>query len=173
MVQAAETIHTMDEAINRASAGSTQPGSPPGSTLSSRSAGSGARWHHHNDGTGDPVINDAVKETGTLGPEGVTEAIDRLLMENANLRRKLETQPVIEQAKGILMGHYGVDADTAFEMLRHRSQDSNTKLACIAEILTRGQSEQTTTSGRHAPPPASSLFPPAARTKTPPGGPRP
>ena len=160
MVQAAETTHTIDEDIGRASAGSTQPGSPPSSTLSSRPAGSGARWPHHNDATGDPVFNNAMKETGAVDPEGATEAIDRLLVENANLRRKLETQPVIEQAKGILMGHYGVDADTAFEMLRHRSQDSNTKLACIAEILTRGQSEQPATSGRHSPSPASSLSPP-------------
>lgn len=84
------------------------------------------------------MITDAVTETGALGPDEATEAINRLLVENAHLRRKLETSPVIEQAKGILMDRYGIQADTAFDILRRWSQDTNTKLARVAEILTTG-----------------------------------
>ena len=58
--------------------------------------------------------------------------MDRLVVENENLRRKLQTLPVIEQAKGILMGRYGIPADDAFEMLRRCSQDTNTKLHLVA-----------------------------------------
>ena len=55
-----------------------------------------------------------------------------LVSENENLRRKLETQPVIEQAKGILMGCYGVSSDEAFDLLSRWSQDTNTKLHQVA-----------------------------------------
>ena len=58
-----------------------------------------------------------------------------LLVENNGLRQRLASQPVIEQAKGILMGYYRIDSDTAFQLLRHWSQDSNTKLRSIAEQL--------------------------------------
>ncbi|MGD9622983.1 MAG: PAS and ANTAR domain-containing protein [Mycolicibacterium sp.] len=42
---------------------------------------------------------------------------------------------VIEQAKGVLMVVYGIDAATAFEVMRWRSQLTNTKLRCLAEQL--------------------------------------
>jgi ANTAR domain/PAS fold len=42
---------------------------------------------------------------------------------------------VIEQAKGILMLIYRIDADTAFEMLRRHSQNTNTKLRDLAARL--------------------------------------
>lgn len=84
------------------------------------------------------MITDAVPEPGAFGPDEASKVIDRLRVENAHLRRKLETAPVIEQAKGILMHHYGVDADTAFQILCRWSQDTNTKLSRIAEILTAG-----------------------------------
>lgn len=61
--------------------------------------------------------------------------IVRLITENDNLRRKLETQPVIEQAKGILMGCYGLSADAAFTLLRRWSQDTNTKLHRVAQTV--------------------------------------
>lgn len=61
--------------------------------------------------------------------------IDQLVTENENLRRKLQTLPVIEQAKGILMGQYQIPADDAFEMLRRCSQDTNTKLHLVAQTI--------------------------------------
>ena len=70
-----------------------------------------------------------------LCPYTSTITIARLITENDNLRRKLETQPVIEQAKGILMGCYGVSADDAFILLRRWSQDTNTKLHQVAQTV--------------------------------------
>ena len=42
---------------------------------------------------------------------------------------------VIEQAKGMLMVVYGVDADGAFDMLRQQSQKHNVKLRLVAEQI--------------------------------------
>jgi hypothetical protein len=42
---------------------------------------------------------------------------------------------VIDQAKGMLILVYGVDEDGAFEMLRWRSQSTNTKLRTLAGQL--------------------------------------
>jgi PAS domain S-box-containing protein len=46
-----------------------------------------------------------------------------------------EHRAVIEQAKGILMFVYRVDAESAFEMLRWRSQQTNVKLRDLAACL--------------------------------------
>lgn len=45
----------------------------------------------------------------------------------------LSTRDRIGQAKGIIMERYGVDDVRAFEMLRQISQDSNTRLADVAQ----------------------------------------
>lgn len=52
-----------------------------------------------------------------------------------DLRRRLETLPVIEQSKGILMGRYGIDADTAFDVLRRLASDHNIKLRDISRAI--------------------------------------
>lgn len=44
-----------------------------------------------------------------------------------------ENRAVIEQAKGMLMMTYGIDAHAAFELLRWRSQQANVKLRALAE----------------------------------------
>jgi predicted butyrate kinase (DUF1464 family) len=46
-----------------------------------------------------------------------------------------ERRAVIEQAKGMLMFVYGIDADAAFEVLRKQSQNHNVKLRLIAEQI--------------------------------------
>lgn len=82
---------------------------------------------------------DCTSEFQSLDPEESMGTIDRLVIENENLLRKLHTLPVIEQAKGILMGRHGIPADDAFEMLRRQSQDTNTKLHLVAQsIISRG-----------------------------------
>ena len=48
---------------------------------------------------------------------------------------------VIEQAKGILMLVYRIDADTAFEVLRRHSQNTNTKLRDLAGRLVNRATE--------------------------------
>lgn len=52
-----------------------------------------------------------------------------------DLRRKLATLPTIEQAKGMLMGQLGCDADTAYAVLRRWSQHRNVKLRVLCSNL--------------------------------------
>jgi hypothetical protein len=52
-----------------------------------------------------------------------------------HLGRLLSTVPVIEQARGLLMGFYGIGADRAFDLLVRWSQTTNTKLVRISETL--------------------------------------
>ncbi|SSC25975.1 GAF-ANTAR transcription anti-termination regulator, partial [Klenkia terrae] len=52
--------------------------------------------------------------------------------EIANLQLALASRAVIEQAKGVLMGIHGYDADQAFQVLSTRSQHTNTKVREIA-----------------------------------------
>jgi AmiR/NasT family two-component response regulator len=51
----------------------------------------------------------------------------------ARMERALHNRDLIGQAKGILMYRHGVGADEAFEMLRTRSQRTNSKLLALAE----------------------------------------
>jgi ANTAR domain len=48
---------------------------------------------------------------------------------------RLETMPVIEQAKGILMAQSGCDQDQAFDLLRRASQRSNVPVRELAAQL--------------------------------------
>jgi GAF domain-containing protein len=55
-----------------------------------------------------------------------------------NLSKAMESRAVIEQAKGILMSTHRIDADTAFDLLRGRSQASNRKLRDVAADIVDG-----------------------------------
>ena len=46
-----------------------------------------------------------------------------------------ENRAVIEQAKGVLMYVYQVDADAAFDVLKWRSQETKVELCALAEQL--------------------------------------
>lgn len=54
------------------------------------------------------------------------------------LRGAAEHRAVIDQAKGILMFVYSLDADTAFAVLSARSQANNIKVRELAEMVTAG-----------------------------------
>jgi hypothetical protein len=54
----------------------------------------------------------------------------------------------IEQAKGMLMFVYGVDAEAAFNMLRTHSQQHNVKLGLIAEQVVKDLIELSREGGR-------------------------
>jgi ANTAR domain len=56
---------------------------------------------------------------------------------SAEAAKFAESRAVIEQAKGMLMNVYGIDADAAFELLKWRSQETNVKLRPVAEQITR------------------------------------
>jgi AmiR/NasT family two-component response regulator len=53
----------------------------------------------------------------------------------ADLHAALLSRGVIDQAKGILMAHYGISPDRAFDVLVRWSQHRNIKLRIIAETL--------------------------------------
>jgi len=50
----------------------------------------------------------------------------------ARLQARLETMPVIEQAKGILMAQQRCGPDEAFDLLRRASQRANVKVSALA-----------------------------------------
>jgi hypothetical protein len=54
---------------------------------------------------------------------------------NDAVNQAAKHRAVIEQAKGILMLTYRIDADTAFELLRRHSQTTNTKVHDLAAHL--------------------------------------
>jgi ANTAR domain len=60
-----------------------------------------------------------------------------MLHRSAYLRllARLETMPVIEQAKGIIMAQSGCDQDQAFDLLRRASQRSNVPVRELAAQL--------------------------------------
>jgi hypothetical protein len=58
------------------------------------------------------------------------------------LRAMAASMPVIEQAKGIVMGCYGMDADAAFAVLRGVSSSSNVKLRAVAGAVVEAASSQ-------------------------------
>jgi AmiR/NasT family two-component response regulator len=50
----------------------------------------------------------------------------------------VEDRAVIEQAKGVLMAVYSIDAQAAFDLLSWGSQYTNTELRAMAEQLMTG-----------------------------------
>jgi hypothetical protein len=108
--------------------------------------------HHNFDGhpgaNGRPSTDGQVL-AGSFRADKPQADVMALLVENEGLRQRLASQPVIEQAKGILMGYYGIDNGTAFQLLCRWSQNTNTKLRRIAELLTK--SAASGAGGRQAP----------------------
>jgi response regulator NasT len=63
------------------------------------------------------------------------EQVERLQGEVQQLQQAIESRPVIDQARGILMAAESCTADQAWDALRDASQHANTKLRDIAEAL--------------------------------------
>jgi ABC-type hemin transport system ATPase subunit len=57
------------------------------------------------------------------------------------VREIAEKRAAIDQAKGMLMFVYGVDADAAFGLLRWQSQHHNVKLRLVAEQMLKDFSQ--------------------------------
>jgi anti-anti-sigma regulatory factor len=70
-------------------------------------------------------------EAPAVYPTGVAET-QRLREELRQREQQLESQPAIEQVKGMLMQNFGLDAQDAFALLACLSQDTNTKLKDVA-----------------------------------------
>jgi AmiR/NasT family two-component response regulator len=59
----------------------------------------------------------------------------------ARLQARLESLPVIEQAKGVLMAQAGCRPDEAFDILRRASQRMNVKVRDLAADIVRRASQ--------------------------------
>lgn len=57
------------------------------------------------------------------------------------LHQRMQTQASIEQAKGMLMGWYGISADAAFTVLVRWSSQSHTKLRDLAAEIVEAASQ--------------------------------
>lgn len=73
----------------------------------------------------------------TLGDAFGSAAREQQERITVELRAINERRAVIEQAKGMLMFVYGIDADEAFEALRGQSQNHNFRLALVAEQVVK------------------------------------
>ena len=69
------------------------------------------------------------RDTDAAAPERPRET------ELVDLHRKAANLPEIEQAKGMLVGYYGISADVAIAVLRRWSIRSNTELSTVCATL--------------------------------------
>lgn len=95
---------------------------------------------HHVVVVGDQIFDDAGAVIGTHGfyvdvTPSMKERHDEIV--TVAVAEIAEARGVIEQAKGMLMVIYRISADSAFELLRWRSQETNTKLRMLAEQISR------------------------------------
>jgi transcriptional regulator with GAF, ATPase, and Fis domain len=81
-----------------------------------------------------------------VGAMLATHAATALIADDERLQFQsaLASRDIIGQAKGMIMERFGVDAVRAFELLRSLSQNSNTRLALVAEeLVSRGPEPKT------------------------------
>ncbi|WP_101948594.1 PAS and ANTAR domain-containing protein [Mycobacterium sp. 3519A] len=89
---------------------------------------------------GDQIFDDAGEVVGTHGfyvdvsPSATSPHEERFSEAVAEIA---EARSGIEQAKGMLMLIYRINADSAFELLKWRSQETNTKLRALAEQVAK------------------------------------
>ena len=82
----------------------------------------------------------------------------------ARLFARFESQPVIEQAKGVLMAESHCSSDQAFDMLRRASQRQNIR---VRDLATQIVARASTGSGRgRGGPPMPARRPPAMKSPT-------
>ena len=81
-------------------------------------------------------IDRARERAGLLGRSFAVAALGRL-------SESIKTREIIEQAKGIIIAPKRCSADEAFNILKQKSQATNTKVRTIAQELVDNASEQT------------------------------
>jgi hypothetical protein len=95
---------------------------------------------HHVVVVGDQLFDGADQVIGTHGfyvdvTPSIEEARDERVTEA--VAEIAEARSGIEQAKGMLMLIYRINAEAAFELLKWRSQETNTKLRALAEQIVK------------------------------------
>lgn len=98
----------------------------------------------HNDSTSLAALNLYAQSAGVFDDESLEHAMVfaahttvawNVMRRQQQFRNALASRDIIGQAKGVLMERFAIDAVQAFELLRRLSQESNTRLADIAERL--------------------------------------
>jgi anti-anti-sigma factor len=85
-----------------------------------------AHGHHRH-----PAKNDRAHEEDGLSDDAEQD----LRIEVVQLKRAMQTRPVIDLARGVLMASFGLSADDAWSVLVEVSQHTNTKVHHLAEDL--------------------------------------
>ena len=113
-------------------------------SLRAEEGGRPAWWLAHGAPGGPDEVTGSVVET--------TPAVEHAVSERTTeqVRTALAGREGIDQAKGMLMLVYGIDADAAFGLLRWYSQHSQVKLAELATRLTTAAAESTFAGGTQA-----------------------
>jgi hypothetical protein len=93
---------------------------------------------------GAPIISGHLIDITDVRREAVDTELDRAVDDFVGHRA------IIEQAKGVLLQLYSVDADTAYALLRAFSADTNRKVRDIAEVLVQAASSDRTPSKHRA-----------------------
>jgi AmiR/NasT family two-component response regulator len=76
--------------------------------------------------------------TFVTGDRSQHSDLEACQLEVDQLREALDTRPVIDQAKGMLIARHGCSPDEAFRMLSAASQRENRKLRDVAEAMVEG-----------------------------------
>jgi GAF domain-containing protein len=85
----------------------------------------------------DLALGQALADVATIGILQ-ERTIRRSEILTEQLQTALNSRVVVEQAKGVLAQHYGVDMDAAFDRLRRYSRGRNLRLAEVARQLASG-----------------------------------
>ncbi|MEV1068713.1 ANTAR domain-containing protein [Streptomyces sp. NPDC050263] len=104
-----------------------------GKTLAVRSAGPAVERLLALTGTGALFDAPCLDGTPAQTPDG--SALDDLRIEVVQLRRAMQTRPVIDLARGILMASFGLSVGEAWRVLVLTSQNTNVKLHHLARDL--------------------------------------
>ncbi|MFI9631761.1 PAS and ANTAR domain-containing protein [Nocardia sp. NPDC051929] len=93
---------------------------------------------HHVIVVADRMLDDQESVVGTAGylidVSGTLEENRQEILDDT-LPELVQSRAVIEQAKGVLMVVYGINAEQAFRVLQWRSQETNIKLRTLAQQL--------------------------------------
>jgi hypothetical protein len=103
-----------------------------------------AAGHSEDDG-GEPAVCGHLIDITDVRADAVNVELDSAVSDF------VEHRAIIEQAKGVLVQLYSVDADTAWAMLRAFSIDTNRKVRELAELLVGAASENVTPTKGRAP----------------------
>ncbi len=96
------------------------------------------------------AANRRIGELAAAAVAGVLQSVaerEALRSLAANLERALTSRAVIDQAKGILIAHLGVDADDAYARLVALSSRLNIKVRDLARLVVEGDTDLITAAG--------------------------